>query len=42
MEAWLNGVLVNKAVCEAKEGYIGFQSEGGPMEIRNLYVTSAK
>lgn len=42
LEAWLNGVLVNKAVCEAKEGYIGFQSEGGPMEIRNLYVTSAK
>ena len=35
----INGVMVNKAQCEAKEGYIGFQSEGGPLEFRNVYLT---
>ena len=31
--------MVNEAQCEAKEGYIGFQSEGGPLEFRNVYLT---
>ena len=35
----INGVQVNEAQCEAKEGYIGFQSEGGPLEFRNVYLT---
>ena len=34
----VNGVLVNEAVCEATEGYIGFQSEGGALEFRNIYL----
>ncbi len=38
ISAWLNGVLVNLAVSEATEGYIGFQSEGGPMEFRNVII----
>ena len=32
----VNGVMVNEAWCEAQEGYIGFQSEGGPLEFRNV------
>lgn len=36
----INGVMVNEAKCEALEGYIGFQSEGGPLEFRNVYLTS--
>ena len=42
IEGRINGVLVNKAVCGATEGYIGFQSEGGPIEIRNIYLTPVK
>lgn len=29
---------VNEAVTPARSGYIGFQSEGGPMEMRNIIV----
>ena len=36
--ATVNGVLVNEAQCEVSEGYIGFQSEGGPIEFRHIYV----
>ena len=36
--ATVNGVLVNEAVAEATEGYIGFQSEGGAIEFRDIYV----
>lgn len=35
----INGVMVNEVDCEAHEGYIGFQSEGGPLEFRNVYLT---
>lgn len=38
IKAFLNGVFVNEARCEAREGYIGFQSEGGALDIRNLWV----
>ena len=38
IKAFLNGVLVNEALCEAREGHIGFQSEGGPIDIRNLWI----
>lgn len=34
----VNGVLVNEAVCEVTDGYIGFQSEGGALEFRNIYL----
>ena len=36
--AKVNGVLVNEADCHATEGYIGFQSEGGPLEFRNIRI----
>lgn len=39
ISATVNGVLVNEAVASATEGYIGFQSEGGAIEFRNIYLT---
>ena len=39
IRAMVNGFLVNEAVADATEGYIGFQSEGGPIEFRNIYIT---
>ena len=38
IKVWLNGVLVNEAVCDALDGYIAIQSEGGPMEFRNIFL----
>ena len=38
IKAFLNGVLVNEANCDAKEGFIGIQSEGGAMDFRNIWV----
>lgn len=35
----INGVLVNEADCQESEGYIALQSEGGPIEFRNVYLT---
>ena len=40
ISAIVNGELVNEAVAEATEGYIGFQSEGGPIEFRDIYLMS--
>jgi len=34
----VNGVLVNEAVATAAEGYIGFQSEGGALEFKDIWV----
>ena len=34
----LNGITVNEATCNAIEGFIGLQSEGGAMDFRNIYV----
>ena len=42
IKVWLNGVLVNEAKCDATEGYIGIQSEGGPMDFRNIYLEFPK
>ena len=42
IKAWMNGVLVNEAECDVTGGYIGFQSEGGALEFRNIYFTPAK
>ena len=39
IKAWLNGVLINETVCEATDGYIAIQSEGGPMDFRNIILT---
>ena len=38
IKVWLNGILVNEAVCDALDGYIAIQSEGGPMEFRNIFL----
>ena len=38
IKAYLNDVLVNEAQCEAREGYIGIQSEGGALEFRNIWI----
>ena len=32
----INGVLQNQGTNKVKEGYIGLQSEGGPIQFRNL------
>ncbi|MDO4998972.1 MAG: DUF1080 domain-containing protein [Bacteroidales bacterium] len=39
IKATVNGVVVNEAVAGVTEGYIGFQSEGGALEFRNIYLT---
>ncbi|MDD4031864.1 MAG: DUF1080 domain-containing protein [Bacteroidales bacterium] len=36
---YINGVLQNKAGGAPASGYIGLQSEGGPIEFRNLNIT---
>ena len=36
---YINGNLQNECTCDSTDGYIAFQSEGGPIEFRNIYVT---
>ena len=36
---YINGELQNECTCDSTEGYIALQSEGGPLEFRNIYVT---
>ena len=36
---YINGTLQNKAGGAPRSGYIGLQSEGGPIEFRNLTLT---
>ena len=40
--AIINGVLQNQGTNKVKEGYIGLQSEGGPIQFRNVKLTSQK
>jgi hypothetical protein len=42
IQAYINGVLMNEAHFDRSEGPIALQSEGGPLEIRNVYITSLK
>ncbi|MCR4860714.1 MAG: DUF1080 domain-containing protein [Bacteroidales bacterium] len=42
LTAFVNDVLVNEARCDAAEGYIGFQSEGGAMDFRNIRIAPVK
>ena len=42
IKAFLNGVFINQAQCEAREGFIGIQSEGGPMDFRNIRINIIK
>ena len=39
---YINGELQNEATSEYKNGYIALQSEGGPIEFRNIYLTSVE
>jgi len=34
----VNGVLQNEADTELTSGYIAIQSEGGPLQVRNIYI----
>jgi len=36
---YINGVLQNQGTNKVKEGHIGLQSEGGPIQFRNLILT---
>ena len=40
IQAYINGVLMNEAHFDRSEGPIALQSEGGPLEIRNIFITS--
>jgi len=42
MLVYINGRFENKATLERTEGYIALQSEGGPIEFRNIYIESAE
>jgi hypothetical protein len=35
----INGKKQNKCTCDYVDGYIALQSEGGPIEFRNIYIT---
>ena len=35
---YINGELQNQATADISEGYIALQSEGGPIEFRNVYI----
>ncbi len=42
IQAYINGVLKNEAHFDRTSGPVALQSEGGPLEVRNVYVTSLK
>lgn len=37
--SYVNGKLLNECTGEHVDGYIALQSEGGPIEFRNIYIT---
>lgn len=41
VKVFINGILVNEADCEKTVGYIGLQSEGGPIDFRHVTVKGA-
>lgn len=42
IQVFINGVLKNEAHYVGTEGHIAIQSEGGPLEVRNVYVKPVK
>ena len=42
IQAYVNDVLMNEAHFDRTEGHIALQSEGGPLEVRNVYITPIK
>ena len=39
---YVNGVLQNECSGVNTRGYIALQSEGGPLEFRNIYLTEVE
>ena len=39
IKVYINGKFQNECTCEFTEGYIALQSEGGPVEFKNIYLT---
>ena len=39
---YINGELQNECTCDSTDGYVALQSEGGPIEFRNIYVKAGK
>ena len=39
---YINGTLQNECTGANRKGYIALQSEGGPVEFRNVYLTDAE
>ena len=35
---YINGQLQNECTCDSVDGYIALQSEGGPIEFRNIFI----
>ena len=35
---YINGQFQNECTCDSTDGYIALQSEGGPLEFRNVYI----
>ena len=42
IQAYVNGTLMNEAHFDRTSGRIALQSEGGPLEIRNVYIVPVK
>lgn len=42
IQAFINGTLMNEAHFDRTEGPVALQSEGGPLEIRNVYIVPVK
>ena len=42
IQAYVNGVLMNEAHFDRAEGRIALQSEGGPLEVRNVFLVPVK
>ena len=38
LTVYVNGNLQNECTCDSIDGYIALQSEGGPIEFRNIYI----
>ena len=38
IKVMINGKVQNECTCEFTDGYIALQSEGGPIEFRNIYI----
>ena len=42
IKVYINGEFQNECTGDHSEGYIALQSEGGPIEFRNIYITDIK